>query len=134
MPVETRYVSEIHKKYITSQIWIKQMSVHEEIGRENYPKSYQRRSRLEIYLDILRAVKNGVNKPTRIMYAVNISWNPLQKILEPMVSGEFLRKIESKGDKRTTRHYEITQSGLNILNYLDKEKDFLRLIESTHSA
>ena len=109
------------------------MSV-QELGHEKYQESYHRRSRLDIYLDVLRAVNNGVKKPTRIMYAVNMSWNPLQKVLRSMVSGEFIREIELKGKKRTTRHYEITQSGLNILNYLDKETDFLRLIESTHSA
>ena len=110
------------------------MSVHEEIGRWNYQESCRRRSRLEIYLDVLRAVRKEVKKPTRIMYTANISWNPLQKILESMVSGGFIRKIETKGRKRTTRRYEITQSGTNILMYLDREKDFLRLLESTHSA
>lgn len=44
-----------------------------------------RRSRLEIMLGILAAVRGGENKPTRIMYAVHLSWNPLQKILSHMV-------------------------------------------------
>ncbi len=108
------------------------MSIYE-IERGNHQKSYHRRSRLEICLDILRAVQKGVNKPTRIMYAVNISWNPLQKVLGSLVSAGFIGEIESKGDKRTTRRYEITQSGLNVLRYLDRE-DFLRLLDTTHSA
>ncbi len=106
----------------------------QELGHEKYRESFHRRSRLDIYLDVLRALKRGVRKPTRIMYAVNMSWKPLQKILKSMVSTGFIREIESKKDKRTTRHYEITQSGLNVLNYLNKENDLVRLIEATHSV
>jgi len=106
----------------------------QELGHENYQESYHRRSKLDICLDVLRAVKKGVKKPTRIMCAVNMSWSPLQKILTSMVSGEFIRKIEAKDNKHSKNYYEITQSGLNVLNYLNKETDFLRLIESTHSA
>jgi len=109
------------------------MSVQEN-GHENSQESYHRRSRLDIYLDVLRAVKKGTKKPTRIMYTVNMSWAPCQKVLRSMVSAGFISKIESKGDKRTTRHYEITQSGLNVLIYLDKGTELLRLIESMHSA
>ena len=108
------------------------MSIYE-IERGNQRESYHRRSRLEICLDILKAVQKGVNKPTRIMYAVNISWNPLQTVLGSLVSAGFIEEIETKGDKRTTRRYEITQRGLNVLRYLDRE-DFLRLLDTTHSA
>lgn len=109
------------------------MSVRE-TRRGNGRETLHRRSRLDISLDVLRAVKNGVRKPTRIMYAVNISWSPLQKVLRSLLSGGFMKEIESKVDKRTMREYEITQSGLNVLMYLDREKDFLRLMESTHST
>ena len=109
------------------------MSVRE-TGRGNGREILHRRSRLEISLDVLRAVKNGVKKPTRIMYASNISWVPLQRILRSMLSSGFMREIESKGDKRTMREYEITQSGLNVLMYLDREKDFLSLMKSMHST
>ncbi len=98
-------------------------------------KKYQkplRRTRLDICLDILRALKKGVRKPTRIMYAVNISWVPLQKRLTSMVSAEFISEIECKGDKRTTREYEITQKGLNVLDYWDKDNPLLKLMESKY--
>ncbi len=100
-------------------------------------KKYQkpiRRTRLDISLDILRTVKKGVRKPTRIMYDVNISWIPLKQMLSSLVSAEFIRKIECTGDKRTTRHYEITQKGLNVLAYWDNGKDLLKLMELTYSA
>ncbi len=102
----------------------------QELGHKKYQKPV-RRTRLEICLNILRTVKKGERKPTRIMYAANISWSPLQKILTSMVSSEFIREIEYEGNKRTTKHYEITQSGLNVLNYWDKGTDLLKLREIT---
>lgn len=103
-------------------------------GDDYYLEPPRRRSRLDICLNILRAVRSGVKKPTRIMYAANISWTVLKKILKSLVAAGFLSEIESQGRRRTTRHYEITESGLNILIYLDKGNDFLRLMESTYSA
>lgn len=106
----------------------------QETENGNDRESFHRRSKLDISLDALRAVAKGIEKPTRIMYAVGISWNPLQKVLRSMVSAGFIMETESKGDKRTMRQYNITQSGLNVLTYLDRDKDFLRLMESTHST
>jgi len=110
---------------------VQNMSIQEN-ERGIASKQYNRRSRLEISLDVLRAVKKGVKKPTRIMYASNISWVPVQRILSSLVSNGFVRETELKGDKRTSRCYEITQSGLNVLMYLDEDKDVLRLIESAN--
>ncbi|MBC8498327.1 hypothetical protein ISS40_03095 [Candidatus Bathyarchaeota archaeon] len=44
-----------------------------------------RRSKLEVYLDVLWAIKSGVNKPTRIMYESNLSWKPLQRTLDSLM-------------------------------------------------
>ena len=51
-----------------------------------------RRSKLEIYLDVLWIIKNGTKKPTRIMYGANLSWKPLMKNLEFMIKQGLLRK------------------------------------------
>ena len=101
----------------------------QELGHEKDQESNQRRSRFYISLDLLRAVKKGVRKPTRIMYAVNTSWNPLKKLLESMVSGGFINKIDAKNNKHSKYYYTITPMGLNVLNYLDKENDLIRLME-----
>jgi len=106
------------------------MSIQETLSA-NYQESRHRRSKLEICLELLRVVASGVKKPTRIMYAVNISWTPLVRILKLMVSKGFIRKIEAKDNKQSTYYYEITQSGLKVLNYFDREKEFLKLMEST---
>jgi len=81
----------------------------------------RKRSKLEIYLDILRAIKRGVNKPTRIMYRTNLSWKPLQTILESMANQDLIRPIEV--NKR--RKYAITQKGENALGYFE---EMMRLI------
>lgn len=90
-----------------------------------------RRSKLEIYLDIIQIIKNGTRKPTRIMYEANLSWKPLQHFLRSMVSQGLIREIDAQGgrDKRTNRYYEITQKGENVVQYFKKSKDLLELEE-----
>jgi len=92
----------------------------------------KRRSKLEIYLDVLWIIKDGTDKPTRIMYGANLSWKPLQKILDSMVSQGLITEIESdedSDDKRTTKIYKITQKGENTLRYFSRAKELLPLEE-----
>ena len=65
------------------------------------------------------------------MYGANLSWQPLKKILNSMVSNGIILEIElnERGDKRTKRTYELTQKGENILQYFRKAKDLLPLEE-----
>lgn len=90
-----------------------------------------RRSKLQICLDVLWSIKNGTSKPTQIMYESNLSWRPLQHILKLLVSKELIIEIDTrntrKTDKRTKRRYEITQKGENIVRYLNRAKDLLKL-------
>lgn len=92
-----------------------------------------RRSKLEIYLDVLWAIKKGTRKPTRIMYEANLSWKPLQRILKSMISQGLIFEFDASGerDKRTSNVYEITQKGENIVNYFNRGKEFLKLEEIT---
>lgn len=90
-----------------------------------------RRSKLEIYLEVLRIIKDGTRKPTRIMYGANLSWKPLQECLTSMVSQGLIEETEEyfKRDKRTTRTYEITQKGENVVRYFSRVKDLFQLEE-----
>ncbi len=92
-----------------------------------------RRSKLEIYLDVLWAIKRGTRKPTRIMYEANLSWKPLQKILHSMMSQELIVEIDARAekDKRTSTVYEVTQKGENIITYFNRGRDYLNLEELT---
>ncbi len=92
-----------------------------------------RRSRLEIYLDVLWAIKRGTRKPTRIMYEANLSWRPLQRILKSMKSQGLIEEIDFTGnrDKRTNTIFEITQKGENIITYFNRGKEYLKIEEIT---
>ena len=72
-----------------------------------------RRSRLEIYFDLLKVVEKGVDKPTRIMYKTNLSWKTLHEILSVLVSKGFISEKRVKYSKR----YYITERGHNALSY-----------------
>lgn len=90
-----------------------------------------RRSRLEVYLDVLRVIDGGTHKPTQIMYKANTSWVPLQRILGSMGSKGFIREVNARGDRdgRTRRLYEITQKGQNVIRYLSHAGYLLEFME-----
>ena len=69
----------------------------------------ERRSRLEIILGILAAIKGGVDKHTRIMYAVNLSWKPTQRMLSDLVEQGLLEVRMASGLSK--RRYFITERG-----------------------
>lgn len=90
----------------------------------------RRRSKLEIYIEVLSIIKNGTSKPTRVMYEANLSWDHLQSVLNPMVTQGLIEEIDTtmerrrRRDKRTTRRYELTQKGENVLRYFNDTKAF----------
>jgi len=72
-----------------------------------------KRSRLEIYLDVLKAIQRGTSKPTRIMYRTNLSWKPLIKILNSLVDQDLIVRNEKNGHVV----YKIAEKGKNVLEY-----------------
>ena len=87
-----------------------------------------RRSKLDIQLEVLKTVREGVDKPTRIMYATNMSWNPVRKILDRLVDGEFVSVIIDNSGNRSKRRYEITEKGVSVINYLEGAKELVEII------
>ncbi len=88
----------------------------------------RRRSKLEIYLEVIQIIKDGTSKPTRIMYSANISWQPLMRVLKSMISQDLIREIDvssegRKRDKRTSRLYEITMKGEQVIRYFKEAKE-----------
>ncbi|HIE19278.1 TPA: DUF4364 family protein [Candidatus Bathyarchaeota archaeon] len=75
-----------------------------------------KRSRLEMYLDVLEKVSKGVSKPTNIMYKCNLSWRPLQEILRSLLEKGLIEEIEQHNHK----YYVVTEKGKEILTYLRK--------------
>ena len=68
-----------------------------------------RRSRFEIYVDILTEIMNGSKKPTKIMYAANLSYQPLKLILQSLLDQGLIEEEDGKiKDKRTTESFDDT--------------------------
>jgi predicted transcriptional regulator len=86
-----------------------------------------RRSQLEIRLNILSAVKDGVDKPTRIMYAANMSWKPVQKILSHLVEQGLLEVRMNTESRQSKKRYALTDKGANVIDYFEKAKEILPL-------
>jgi predicted transcriptional regulator len=88
----------------------------------------RRRSKLEIYVEVLSIIKGGTSKPTRIMYEANLSWDHLNSVLSPMLTQGLIDEIdttkERRRDKRTNTRYELTQKGENVLRYFKDTRAF----------
>ena len=82
--------------------------------------SKMRRSKLEVYLDILKAVSE-TGKPTKIGNIANLSWNKTRKYLEFLEINGFIQG--SRKGKRI--EYKITEKGFEVLRTLQKIKDAL---------
>ena len=75
-----------------------------------------RRSRLKIYVDVLRTIRGGEKVPTRIMFRTNVSWGPLMRMLESLISQGLVRREEESRRRR----YVITEKGMKALTYFDE--------------
>jgi len=66
-----------------------------------------KRSRLEMYLDVLERIEQGISKPTNIMYKCNLSWRPLREILELLIE----KGLVEETIRENHRRYTITRKG-----------------------
>jgi predicted transcriptional regulator len=58
-----------------------------------------RRSRTEMMVDVLRAVRGGAVHPTQVMYRSNLSWSVCQHLLKHLASKGLL-ETRAEGDRR----------------------------------
>jgi predicted transcriptional regulator len=87
-----------------------------------------RRSRFEIYVDVLSEIMNGSHKPTKIMYGANLSYKPLKEILQSLLEQNLIEEEEGRiRDKRTKVKYNLTQKGVNVVRYYSKAKDLVEI-------
>ena len=80
-----------------------------------------RRSKMEIYIDILRVVSDGNHKPTHIMYRANLSWERLKGYLKFLSSQGLLTNVQKAKGTR----YELTEKGRELLKYFRKIEGML---------
>jgi predicted transcriptional regulator len=88
-----------------------------------------RRSQFEIYIDILKAVSEGRQKPTHVMYRANLTWKRLKKHVSFLVAHGLL--IEDKQGR--TKILSITSSGKDVVWYHMKIERELLLTKKTAS-
>ncbi len=78
-------------------------------------------------MSILSAVRDGVDKPTRIMYRANMSWAPVQRLLSSLVEQGLLEVRMNIESRQPRKRYVITVKGANVLDYFNKAKEILTL-------
>ena len=87
-----------------------------------------RRSRFEIYVDVLTEIMNGAQKPTKIMYGANLSYKPLRDILQSLLDQGLIEEENGRiKDKRTKVKYGLTLKGMNVVRYYSKAKDLIEI-------
>jgi predicted transcriptional regulator len=82
-----------------------------------------RRSKMEMYLDILRAIGSGAEKPTHVMYKANLSWVVMRGFLENLKAQGLVEEsvIEGRSALRlTNRGYELLNQFLLVREYFVK--------------
>ncbi len=80
-----------------------------------------RRSRLEIYVDILKTVRSGVNKPTAILFRCNLAWKPFVGILGTLVNNSLIEVV----DRGTRKTYKLTERGQEFLKQFESTEVFI---------
>ncbi len=85
-----------------------------------------RRAKIEIYLEVLASIQNGEPRPTRIMYAANLSWKPLVQVLNSLEREGLIESIDEGKDGRSKNLYGITEKGQSVLHYFEKTKNLLK--------
>jgi len=92
-------------------------------------KVNQRRSNIEIIAEMLKVGENGAGK-TKIMYNANLSYSQIQKYLGYLTSQGFINKM-AVGNPSVT--YQVTESGLRLLNSINSVIEMLGLNDGNES-
>lgn len=87
-----------------------------------------RRSRFEIYMDIMTAMSDGPKNPTRLMCNTNISWAPLQECLRDLIKRGL---VQENGQNSSRKSYALTQKGNYVIS---RYKDFIKDINQFDKA
>ena len=67
---------------------------------------------MEMYLDILRAIGSGAEKPTHVMYKANLSWVVMRGFLENLKAQGLVEESQVEG--RSSLH--LSNRGFELLN------------------
>jgi predicted transcriptional regulator len=86
-----------------------------------------RRSKLEMYVDILKVLAHrGPLKLTHVMYKANVNCSVLKEYMEFLIK-QGLVEERTIGKRRVV--YAITQRGVTVLRYFRELKQVLPIVE-----
>ena len=94
-------------------------------GRRNMMT--ERRTRLEIYFDVLIAIRKGHHGADHILHEAGITPRDLDSILESLTSLEFIEGVKTldwKGGEMSV-HYRFTARGESLMRYLADHDEIL---------
>lgn len=90
-----------------------------------------RRSKLEMYIDILKVLAHrGPLKLTHIMYKANVNCSVLKQYLEFLMKQNLVEE-RTVGKRRVV--YAITQRGITVLKHFRELKQVLPIVEETRN-
>ena len=90
-----------------------------------------RRSKLEMYIDILKVLaQRGPLKLTHIMYKANVNCSVLKQYLDFLIKQELVEE-RTAGKRRVV--YAITQRGITVLKHFRELKQVLPIVEETRN-
>ena len=90
-----------------------------------------RRSKLEMYVDILKVLAHhGPLKLTHIMYKANVNCAVLKEYLDFLIKQNLVEE-RNVGKSRTV--FAITQRGITVLKYFRELQQILPIIEKTRN-
>lgn len=88
--------------------------------RAQTQQQVNRRSRMETYCDIIKAIGGGAEKPTHIMYKANLSWTVMQGYIKALETQGLVYGQDVEGKKL----YKLTEKGFGLLKqYLSIKED-----------
>ncbi len=88
-----------------------------------------RRSKLEMYIDILKVLaQRGPLKLTHVMYKANVNCSVLKEYMDFLIKQSLVEE-RTIGKRRVV--YAVTQRGITVLKYFKELKQVLPIVEET---
>ncbi|PVX27420.1 MAG: hypothetical protein CW716_02405 [Candidatus Bathyarchaeum sp.] len=92
-----------------------------------------RRSKLEIHIDILRALAyHGRLKPTHITYKANVNCSALKECIDFLMERNLIKEQLVSRRKQTRKYYAITDLGLTALRNVKEINKALHVFEEAN--
>ncbi len=85
-----------------------------------------RRSSFQIAVDVLTVIGEGEQRPTRIMYASNLSWNSLRGTLDILVGKGY---VDEMFLNQKQKRYSITTKGQDVLGYYNRLESLVQVTQ-----